>query len=69
MELTPEERQRIYEEEKARLEARREPQPPKKSVAPMVILGVVAFFVIILIAGSLAEKTETTSTPSLSSLL
>ena len=64
MELTPEERQRIYEEEKARLEARREPQPPKKSVAPMVILGVVAFFVIILIAGSLAEKTETTSTPS-----
>ena len=67
MELTPEERHRIYEEEKARLEARQEPQPTKRSVAPMVILGVVAFFVIILIAGSMAEKAQTTSTPSPSS--
>lgn len=30
-ELTPEERQRIYEEEKARLEIRKELDPPKKT--------------------------------------
>jgi hypothetical protein len=67
MELTPEERRRIYEEEKVRLEARQEPPAPKRSVAPVVILGVLALLVIIRIVGS-AEKTEgPTSTPSPSS--
>jgi hypothetical protein len=67
MELTPEERQRIYEEEKARLEAREKLRPPKTSVAAWVVLCIFVLFVITLVIGFLAEQPHTTSTPSPSS--
>jgi hypothetical protein len=64
MELTPEERQRIYQEEKARLEVRQELQPPKKSDAWKIILGIVLFLVIIALIGNLSEQVGTGSKPT-----
>src|SRR6266536_1732044 len=71
MELTPEERRRIYEEEKARLEPRQEahdPQPPQKGIGRWLILGFVVVFVILPLISYLGGSSSSSprSSPSAS---
>jgi hypothetical protein len=47
MDLTPEERQRIYEEEKARREAGEQKQPAKKGMSGCAISLVVAAAILV----------------------
>lgn len=59
--LTPEERERIYLEEKARLEARSELQAKKGgcgNIALVVILCIVGLFVVVMIIGNMEEQRE-----------
>lgn len=61
-ELTPEERQKIYAEEKARLEIRQEIQGKKRgigSVLGFVALAILALLVLLFVAGSTLEDTRT----------
>jgi hypothetical protein len=64
MELTPEERQKIYLEEKTRLEVRQELQTQGKktgagTVMWRVILGVVGVVVLMVLFGSIVENSNT----------
>jgi hypothetical protein len=52
MEISPEERQRIYEEEKARVEAQREPRAKGFAVAVLAIFALFVFLVIVFGSGS-----------------
>ncbi len=74
--LSPEERQRIYEEEKARIEARRQlegsvppPSPPPKKGHPFLVgcVVIVGALVVLSIIGSLSHQSSTTTYPSGSS--
>ena len=61
--MTPEERQRIYLEEKARLEARQTLAAENKktgcgSTIGIVVLGVVALLVVLAIIGSMIQQSE-----------
>jgi hypothetical protein len=67
MELTPEERQRIYEEERVQREACQELQPPKRGATGKVILGIIVFLVITVLTGCSSEEHHTTSNSSPSS--
>jgi hypothetical protein len=63
MELSPEERQKIYLEEKARLEVRHELQAQTKktstgTVIGLSILGLLGFVVLIVVIGSVAENSN-----------
>ena len=63
MELTPEERQRIYEEEKARMEIQQELQEQNKgtgrgSLLGYVFLGIFALCFILVVIGSMAERAD-----------
>jgi hypothetical protein len=63
-ELTPEERQKIYLEEKARLEVRRELEGQKTSAGKIigyVILGVLGLLVVLFIIGSAMEQSSDTA--------
>jgi len=63
-ELTPEERQKIYLEEKARLEVRRELEGQKTSPAKVIgyaILGVLGLLVVLFIIGSAMEQSSDTA--------
>jgi hypothetical protein len=61
-ELTPEERHRIYEEEKVRLEARKKLEPAKSHTAAKVALLIALLFILTLIIGSQSEHFATTAT-------
>lgn len=63
MDLTPEERQRIYFEEKARLEARQTLEAENKktgcgSTIGIVLLSVVALLVVLTIIGAMMEQSD-----------
>src|ERR1035438_9172901 len=63
MELTPEERQRIYEEEKARMEIQQELQEQNKgtgrgSLLGYVFLGIFALCFILVVIGSMTERAD-----------
>jgi hypothetical protein len=60
MELTPEERQRIYEEEKARLEARQEVPPANTGITGKVAIGIVLFLVVMIVLIVQLSKVDTT---------
>lgn len=63
-ELTPEERQKIYLEEKARLEVRRELEGTKTSAGKIigyVVLGLFAFLIVMFILGSAMEQSQDTA--------
>jgi hypothetical protein len=66
MELSPEERQGIYLEEKARLEVKQqvEKQTKKTSVGPKIILGLFGFLVLLFVVGSTIHDSGTTSRTS-----
>jgi hypothetical protein len=60
-ELTPEERQRIYLEEKARLEVRRELEGQKTSAGKVfgyAVLAVLGLLVLLFIAGSAMQQSK-----------
>jgi cytoskeletal protein RodZ len=59
--LTPEERQKIYLEEKARLEARRQLEGNKTSAGKVIgyiVLGVLGLLVILFVIGSAMQQSE-----------
>ncbi len=63
-ELTPEERQKIYLEEKARWEVRREFEGPKINIGKVVMyvfFGGLALLVVLLILGSEMEQSHETA--------
>jgi hypothetical protein len=60
--LTPEERQRIYLEEKARLEIRHELEGKKTSAGKVIgyiVLSIIGLFVVLLVIGSMMEESDT----------
>ena len=62
--LTPEERQKIYLEEKARLEFRRELEPQKigfGKIIGYVVLGGIGLLVVLWMIGSAMQQSETAS--------
>ena len=59
--LTPEERQKIYLEEKARLEVRRELEGQKTGAGTIIlyiVLGVVGLLVVIFVIGSVVQESD-----------
>ena len=71
MELTPEERQRIYLEEKARLEAHEQPDAERTqtgagSILGQMALGIIALLIVLWIIGSAMEQNEDTRFNALS---
>lgn len=68
MELSPEERRRIYLQEKARLEVQRELQAQNKKTAAgtgvgRIVVGLFGFLVLLFIIGSAMGNSENTSSP------
>jgi hypothetical protein len=66
--LTPEERQRIYFEEKARMEVRRELERPKTSagrVIGVVVLCGLALLIVLIIIGNAMEQKDAAAFDSL----
>ena len=71
MELTPEERQQIYLEEKSRLEAHDQPDAESKqtgagSILGRIALGIIALLVVLWIIGNAMEQNEDTRFNALS---
>jgi hypothetical protein len=70
MELSPEERQRIYPEEKARIEVQQELQAQKAKTAVgtliigFIVMGLFVLVVMLSVVGSMTENSGTTSNSS-----